>query len=126
MNYSQVESDNIARGNRLAIDWDPLYLSFPIKKASRSIYMYFTWPVAFSSISGTLIYVIRPPGGLYWENNARSLEYRPQPTASGGTQARGHSFSQYRPIKAGELQFFFFHKHNEILSKRTRMIYGFN
>ena len=30
MNYSQVERDNIARGNRLAIDCDPLYLSFPI------------------------------------------------------------------------------------------------
>ena len=97
MNYSQVERDNIARGNRLAIDCDPLYLSFSIKKASRSIYMYFTWPVAFSSISGTRIYVIRPPGGPYWENNGRSLEYRPQPTASGGTQDRGHSFSQYRP-----------------------------
>ena len=32
MNYSQVERDNIARVNRLAIDCDPLYLSFPIKK----------------------------------------------------------------------------------------------
>ena len=98
MNYSQVERDNIARGNRLAIDCDPLYLSFPIKKASRSIYMYFTWPVAFSSISGTHIYVIRPPRSVgIGKNNVRSLEYRPQPMASGGTQDRGHSFSQYRP-----------------------------
>ena len=44
--------------------------------------MYFTWPVAFSSISSTHIYVIRPPRSVgIGKNDARSLEYRPQPTA---------------------------------------------
>ena len=31
------------------------------------------------------------------KNCARGLEYRPRPAASGGTQDRGHSFSQYGP-----------------------------
>ena len=40
--------------------------------------------------------------------------------ASGSTQDRGHSFSQYEPTKAGECNFyFFFQKGNEILAKRA-------
>ena len=41
-------------------------------------------------------YVIRQPGGPYWE------KLYPMPTSSGGTQDLRHSFSQYEPTKAGE------------------------
>ena len=41
-------------------------------------------------------YVIRKPGGPYWE------KLYPVPTSSGGTQDLRHSFSPYDPTKAGE------------------------
>ena len=39
----------------------------------------------------------RPRSVGIGKNYALSLEYRPRPTASGGTQDFGHRFSQYRP-----------------------------
>ena len=39
--------------------------------------------------------------------------------ASGSTQDRGHSFSQYELTKASEWHFYFFQKGNEILAKRA-------
>ena len=44
------------------------------------------------------IYVIQLTRGPYWEKNVPKV----LDTASGGTQDRGHSFSQYGPTLAGE------------------------
>ena len=55
--------------------------------------------------------ICRPRSVRIEKNCALGLEYSPRPAASGRTQDRGHSFSQYGPPGRQITYFFFSAKH---------------